>query len=296
MMKFLVLLLISVNCFASNDVELTIPSAVEVSPRSEITMYDIVEAKNLNEDTISDLKEIVINVAKTNILSKAELAKMLRPVKARFVLPGELKILKSQSSISRMEVERKVKNKIYSQCSICDVSVMISSVPQNMDSDWVLDLNIDLSKNTVMIPVFAMKNSSSKGWIVAEIKRYQKVPVLNQSVKIGDVLSMEMFSIEKRQMVNVRDTIQSVEAMLGMQAVHFLNAGQVVQFADVKKEQVLKKGQMVKAIAGSSSFEVAMSAEAQEAGSIGDVVKIKNLDSQKVFAAKIVERGVVRIE
>jgi flagella basal body P-ring formation protein FlgA len=81
-----------------------------------------------------------------------------------------------------------------------------------------------------------------------------------------------------------------------MQATRFLNAGQVVQFNDVKKEQLVKKGQMVKAIFGTSTFEVAISAEVQEAGSAGDVVKVKNLDSQKVFAAKIIDRGVVRIE
>lgn len=295
MIKFLVLFFISVSCFASGEVELTFPSAVEVSPRSEITMYDLVEAKNLSEDVMADLKEIVIET-KGNVLSKMELAKLLRPIKARFVLPGELKILKSHSAISRMEVERKIKNKLYSICSVCDVQVLISSVPQNLDSDWVMDLNIDMTKNTVMIPVFAIKNSSTKGWIVAEIKRYQKVPVLNQSVKIGDVLKNEMFTVEKRQMINVRDTIQSVESLMGMQAVHFLNAGQMVQFADVKKEMVLKKGQMVKAIAGTNAFEVAMTAEAQESGSVGDFVKVKNPDSQKVFAAKIIERGVVRIE
>ena len=53
---------------------------------------------------------------------------------------------------------------------------------------------------------------------------------------------------------------------------------------------------MVTAIVGNNSFEVVISAEAQEAGSVGDVVKVKNLDSQKVFAGKIVDRGVVRIE
>jgi flagella basal body P-ring formation protein FlgA len=296
MIKFLVLFLFSASCFASGEVELTIPSAVEVSPRSEITMFDIVEAKNLNEDTVEELQEIVISQNKSNVLSKSDLARLLRPIKARFVLPGELKILKSQSAISRMEVERKIKNKIYSQCAICDVQVLISSVPQNLESDWAMDLNIDLNKNNVMIPVYSTRNSSSKGWIVAEIKRYQKVPVLNQSVKVGDVLTEDMFSVEKRQMLNARETFQKPESLAGMQAVRFLNAGQTVQFNDVKKEQVLKKGQMVKAVAGSSDFEVAISAEAQESGSVGDVVKIKNLDSQKVFAARVVQRGVVRIE
>lgn len=293
MMNFFVCFLFSLSCFASRDVELVISSAVEVSPRSEITMYDIVEAKNINDEIVSDLKQILI---KQDFLTKAELAKMLRVVKARFVLPVELKIIRSRSSISRMEVERKIKNKIYSQCAVCNVQVQISSVPANMGSDWSLDLNIDLSKPTVMIPVFATKNIEAKGWIIAEIKRYQVVPVLNQSVKMGEVLSEEMVTMENRQMMHMRDTVQKPEAVVGMQASRFLNAGQILQYSDLKKETVLKKGQMVKAMFGSANFEVAVSAEAQESGAIGDVVKIKNMDSQKIFAAKIVERGIVRIE
>lgn len=296
MIKFLLCFLFSVSALASNEVEIVIPSAVEISPRAEINMYDVVEAKNMDEDMANELKAIVISESKSENISKTELAKMLRSIKAKFVLPVELKIIRSRSMISRMEVERKIKNKIYSQCTTCDVQVQIASVPSNMESDWTLDLNIDLTKNNLMVPVFATKNPETKGWIVADVKRYQSVPVLNRSVKIGDTLTEDMFSIEKRQLSSSRETVQKIEAVVGMQANRFLNAGQTLQFSDIKKEQVLKRGQMVRAVVGDGSFEVAISAEAQEAGAIGEVVKIKNLDSQKVFAAKIVERGLVRIE
>lgn len=294
--SFLMITLLIFN-LAYAEVEITVPSTVEVSPRSEISMYDVVETKNLDDSTLKQLQEIIIaDKAETTLLRKMDLARHLRSVKAKFILPNELKIIRSRGQISRLEVERKIKNKIDSECSGCEVQVMIANVPQNFESDWALDLNIDLNKKNVMIPVYSVGNSSQKGWIAVEIKRYQKVPVLNQPLKVGDVVTPEMLVFEKRELVNMRNTFMSLESLEGMQAVRFLNAGQVVQFGDVKKETVLKKGQMVKAVFGSSSFEVAISAEAQEGGSVGDVVKIKNLDSQKVFAAKIVERGVVRIE
>lgn len=291
----LIILLISSISMAA-EIELVFPSAVEVSPRSETNLYDLVEAQNINEETIAELQNIILQDNGINTLKKSELAKMLRPIKAKFVLPSELKIIRSRSAVSRMEVERKIKNKIHSKCENCDVQVQISSVPNKMESDWEMDLNIDLTKNTVMVPVFASKNPDLKGWIVAEIKRYQNVPVLNKTVKIGETLTEDMFIVEKRQINNSRDTIQKVASAVGMQASRYLNAGQTIQFADLKKEQILKKGQMVRAVVGGSDFEVAISAEAQEAGAVGDVVKIKNVDSQKVFAAKIVDRGIVRIE
>lgn len=288
--------LFSTECIALGEVELVFSSAVEVSPRPEVSIYDIVEAKNLDDDMANELKKIVIKDSSLNVLSKTELAKILRTIKARFVLPNDMKIIRSQSVISRMEVERKIKNKIYSNCSDCEVQVQISSVPNTMANDWTLDLNIDLTKSTLMVPIFSVKNSENRGWIVAEIKKYQNVPVLNKSVKIGEILTENMLTLEKREISNRRDTVLKIESVVGMQVTRFLNTGQIIQYTDLKKEQVLKKGQMVRAMVGGADFEVAISAEVQEAGAIGEIVKVKNLDSQKVFAAKIVDRGIVRIE
>lgn len=288
--------LFSTECMALREVELVFSSAVEVSPRPEVSIYDIVEAKNLDDDMANELKKIVIKDSSLNVLSKTELAKILRTIKARFVLPNDMKIIRSQSVISRMEVERKIKNKIYSNCSDCEVQVQISSVPNTMANDWSLDLNIDLTKSTLMVPIFSVKNSENRGWIIAEIKKYQNVPVLNKSVKIGEILTEDMLTLEKREVSSRRDAVLKIESVVDMQVTRFLNAGQIIQYTDLKKEQVLKKGQMVRAMVGGADFEVAISAEVQEAGAIGEIVKVKNLDSQKVFAAKIVDRGIVRIE
>lgn len=292
----ILVILFSISCLAVESSEVVIPSAVEVSPRTELTLYDVVEVKNMTEQISSELKNISLNKAQDKTISKAELIKLLRGVKARFVLPAELKIIPSKSSISRMEIERKIKNKLYSDCGACDIQLQISSVPNKMESDWEMDLNIDLSKNSAMIPIYAAKNSDLRGWVIVDIKRYEVIPVLNKIVKVGDVMNEDMFVMEKRKVINNRDVVKRIESVIGMQASRFLSAGQTISFSDLKKEVVLKKGQMVRAFVGGVDFEVAISAEAQESGSLGDMIKIKNLDSQKVFAAKIVDRGIVRIE
>ncbi len=295
MIKFLILLF-PILSFAKGASVLTFSSAIEVSPRAEIMAYDLVEAKNLSEEVISELKQVQIADSKTNRVDKLTLAKLLRPIKAHFILPAELKILRSHSPVSRMEVERKIKNHIHMNCGECEVQIQVSSVPSNLASDWNLDLNVDMSKISTLIPIFSARQPDKKGWVVAEIKRYQKVPVLNRSIKIGDVITPDLLVLEKRLITNLRETAQTMSSIDGMQAIRFMNAGQMILFSDLKKEQVMKKGQMVKAIIGNPAFEVSISAQVEESGSIGDVIKIRNLDSQKVFAAKVVERGLVRIE
>lgn len=292
----LLILLFPICSFANMQPELTFSSATEVSPRAEITVYDIVEARNATDEIISQMKSLKIADEKSVKIEKSDLAKTLRHLKAKFILPSEIKIVRSRNEVSRMEVERKIRNHLQVGCYGCDLQILVSSVPLNLASDWELDLNIDMAKNSSMIPIFSNSQPDKKGWVVAQIKRYQKVPVLNHAVKMGDVFSRDMFALEKRLLMNSRDTVMRVEAVEGMQAARYISAGQVLTYSDLKKENVVKRGQIVKVLAGNKSIEVSMSGQVEETGAIGDIVRVKNIDSQKMFAARVVDRGVVRIE
>lgn len=282
--------------WAQKQPEITFPSAVEVSPRSIITAYDVVETRFLTDDLTSELKAIELGNSTTLRIEKKDLIHKLRNLKAKFTLPSEMKFLKSRHPISRMELERKIKNQLTKTCADCDLQIQISSVPMNVTADWELDLNIDLSKNSVLIPIRSIHQTEKKGWIVGEIKRYQQVPVLTHAIKMGDVISADLITYEKRQLLNPREVITNSKQMLGMQAARYLNAGQVVTYSDLKKELILKKGQVVKAIVGHAFFEASISAQVEESGSVGDVIKVRNLDSQKIVVARVVDKGLVRIE
>lgn len=276
--------------------ELTFSSATEVSPRSVLTAFDIVEAKNLNDETASELKQIVVGDEKTSRIVSSELARQLRHLKAKFMLPTEVKIMRSSSQVSRMEVERKIRNQLQMHCSECEIRIQISSVPSQLASDWNLDLNIDLNKSTLLIPIFSVSQPDRKGWVSAEVKRYQQIPVLNRALKTSDVITQDVLSLEKRFVSSIREVVLNTESLVGMQVVRYMNAGQSFLFSDLKKENVVQRGQIIKAMMGNDTFEVSISAQVEESGAIGDVIKVKNLDSQKVFSAKVIERGLVRIE
>ncbi len=294
-LKFLVIFF-PLMALAQRQSEIVFPSAVEISPRSVITAFDVVETRNLTDELASELKSIELGNSTTVRIEKRELVHKLRNLKAKFILPSEMKFLKSRHLISRMELERKIKNQLTKTCADCDLQIQISSVPMNVSADWEMDLNVDLTKTSMMIPIQSTTQNDRKGWIVGQIKRYQQVPVLNRAVKMGDVITQDLVTIEKRQLLNARESVTNPEQLIGMQAARYLNAGQTISYADLKKEQVLKKGQMVKAMVGHAFFEVSISAQVEESGSIGDVIKIKNMDSQKVVAARVIDKGLVRIE
>ena len=171
-----------------------------------------------------------------------------------------------------------------------------NSVPKAVTPDWEMDLNIDLNKKTIMVPVYSTSEPDKKGWITAEVKKYATVAILNRDLKVGDSISESMIEFDMRYISPGSDPVLTRAAMLGMQTTKFISAGQVISFRDLKRETILKKGQIVKAVFGKDDFEVSISALAEESGSLGDVLKFKNIDSQKMFSAKVEDKGLVRIE
>ena len=294
---FFMTLIMTTVSFAQSEYkpEIILSSAIEVSPRKKITAYDLVESRHLSEETMEELKNIQLGDQTTKYISKSDFIKSLRNIDSKYRLPTEIKLLRSQSNVSRMEVERKIKNHLMMKCYSCEYTLLINSVPQAMTADWDLDLNIDFNKTSVMVPVFSTTQPDKKGWVVVEVRKYAMAPTLNRPLKVGDVVTASMITVEKR-LINRSDILIDTSQVIGLQANRFLNAGQLLSDRDLKKEQVMKKGQMVKALFGQQSLQITISAQADEAGAIGDVIRVKNLDSQRMFAARIVDRGLVEIE
>lgn len=276
--------------------EIIISSATEISPRDVITAYDIVETNNISRETLERLKNIVVATDKSARITKTDLIKKLRMVDSYFMFPSEVKLLRSKQFISRMEVERKIKNHLLANCKKCDFRININSVPKVVTSDWEMDLNVDLNKKTVMVPVYSVSQPDKKGWITAEVKKYVNVAILNRDLKFGEPITEAMITTDVRYVPAGADIVQTAEGLIGMQANKYIPAGEMINSRDLKRETVMKKGQIVKAVFGKEAFEVSISALAEESGAIGDVIKFKNMDSQKMFSAKIEEKGVVRIE
>lgn len=281
---------------AAKQGEIIISSATEISPRDVITAYDIVETNNISRETLERLKNIVVATDKSSTITKSDLIKKLRMVNSYFMFPSEVKLLRSKQLISRMEVERKIKNHLLANCKKCDFRININSVPKIVTSDWEMDLNVDLNKKTVMVPVYSVSQPDKKGWITAEVKKYVNVAVLNRDVKFGEPITEAMITTDVRYVPAGADVVLTAEGLIGMQPTKFMPAGEMINYRDLKRETVMKKGQIVKAVFGKEAFEVSISALAEESGAIGDVIKFKNVDSQKMFSAKIEEKGVVRIE
>ena len=187
--------------------EITIPSAIEISPRDTIRLYDVVETKNLDESMLEKLKEVLITVNSTGFIDRQDLIRKVKNFNSQFRLSNESKILKSKSTVSRMEIERKIKNHLLSKCATCEFTIQINSVPANIKSDWEIDTRIDMTKSILIVPVYSISDSTSKGQIIAEVKKFAQTPIVSQLIKSGDIISEDQIQYELRPIRSFSEVI-----------------------------------------------------------------------------------------
>jgi len=78
-----------------------------------------------------------------------------------------------------------------------------------------------------------------------------------------------------------------------MGAKRRIRANQILSPDLIDQPNAVKRGERVKIIATHDGISAAMSGEALEKGSLGDVIKVKNLSSGNTIEAKVLEVGVV---
>lgn len=279
----------------SSTGELIFASAIEISPRQQISLYDIVETRGASAELIETLKNRRIKY-QDNQISRVDLIHSLRGINAKFLLPQEIKLIRSQQNVSRMELERKIKNQLLARCADCEYQIQVQSVPQALGADWTVELNIDLAKETVMIPISDPLRKGANQWVVVEIRKYAEVPVAARNIVSQTSIDSSMYRLEKRVLRSTSDIVTTADELDAVISTRALTAGQTFSKRDLKKELIIKKNQIVKAQVEKDGFQIFITAVAEDSGAMGDLIRVKNLDSQKIIAAEVVGRGVVKID
>ncbi|UOE99922.1 flagellar basal body P-ring formation chaperone FlgA [Bdellovibrio reynosensis] len=305
---FLFVFLINLQVFARPEV--TIPSSVEISQRQLMRLSDIAEVTNANPELLSFLESIVIREDARELLlsQKLESQEILKKVFAAmksepglkklnpsFKIPAEVHVAFSQTPISRQEIERKLLNNLRTRCSECEYKVTIQSTPVPSTKQWELDFSELTGKGGFLLPVRDGDLKQLK-WISGTIRVSQLTPVANRLILQNERVQPGDVRMAMTDVTYSKDTVLRIEDIQGQLAVRSLPLGTPVWSSDLKREPAAKRGQIVKAILGDDSFEVSVNMQAEDNGFVGDLVKVKNLETQKVLSGIVIEKGVVKLQ
>ena len=89
--------------------------------------------------------------------------------------------------------------------------------------------------------------------------------------------------------------ISADQDLSGFELAQAVQAGKPISRKDLVERSLVRKGQFVDAVANEGGLNIRMRAQAIEAGPAGAVIRVRNLDSQKVFFAQVINENQVQV-
>lgn len=115
-----------------------------------------------------------------------------------------------------------------------------------------------------------------------------QIPVLSMPKAIDDIIRADDITFqpfpEKRA---GGDVIRDKNQIIGMAARRNLAAGVPIRLIDLRKEQLVKRGEMVTVTFRQGALEITAAGKAIESGALNEVIKVTNLSTNRTVDGKV---------
>ncbi|MBA0035853.1 flagellar basal body P-ring formation protein FlgA [Pantoea sp. BIGb0393] len=137
------------------------------------------------------------------------------------------------------------------------------------------------------------------GWEIAVTVKpdvYLPILVAKNTLDRGRQLAASDVEIKKRNVVGLRDGFMTKpDEAIGFTLKKRVRELQAIAPAHLDQPVMIERGQQVVMIAEQDGVQARMMGEALKKGRKGDIIKVRNLQSQRVVSARVDDRGVVRM-
>lgn len=133
-----------------------------------------------------------------------------------------------------------------------------------------------------------------------DVQLFQSVAVAKQRIERGQPLTKESVYFERRPADGAADPLIESTSLAGAKAKRTILPTQVISAADVEfgaedNPVLVKQRDVVKMLVRAGGLRIAASGEALQDGRAGQMIRVRNVDSQNIVLGRVVDRSVVEI-
>jgi flagellar basal body P-ring formation protein FlgA len=129
-------------------------------------------------------------------------------------------------------------------------------------------------------------NCSIMREVLVSMRRYNR----------AESVSSDDFQIQTRDILDLSGVpTRTTDSLDGMQTRGPISEGQVLCTRDIEEKPLIRRGQVVEAIAIEGKMRIAVKATAMEDGREGDLISVRNTSSNKDIQAKILNDHTVQV-
>lgn len=216
-------------------------------------------------------------------------------------IPEVIRLRAIHNYLYPSDIRYQIRQRAQSRCGDCDVIFEDLMIPDVSNMGEILSWKLDLTplKNYASFAVPLILETSKGRHIVHVTGRlglYQEALVAKRLLRLGEKISPLDVESRKVNIAFAKDGLAQKEQLSGSVANRVISVGQTIFMGDLRKETIVQRGESVKLLIGNDSFEVIFAGIAQEAGSLGDRIRVKSAESNKILTGILVDKAVVRVE
>lgn len=178
-----------------------------------------------------------------------------------------------------------------------DVLLEFSDIKKKIDPKIIFDeVKVLPSENRIRkgmqfikCGLFYKSNFVKAVSIRVKIRIFQSVVV--GSAKLGRhiILEPRHLSLVRRETTKVRKEIHtSFDALLGLRTTRLIQAGEILTKDLVESLPLISRGSVVEILFEKGALNIVMSGTAREDGRLGEKIRVKCLESRKVFRGEVI--------
>ncbi|MFN9067396.1 MAG: flagellar basal body P-ring formation chaperone FlgA, partial [Bdellovibrionales bacterium] len=212
----------------------------------------------------------------------------------RFQIPEKI-VFEKKPDAEKELIRARINNRLKVKCTDCDFNIRITHLPPQLHSS----LRFDFRKLPLSGP-FMISLTNNQGdatsWISGQIQTQRPVVKTTRFLEAQESLRESDLTLASTDVTFAKDYYTNPKELIGKKLSRALSAQTVLSSQEIARDVDVKQGQTVKAKAGSENFEVIIQAVALDSGAIGDVIRIRNPNYQKMMSARVIEPGLVEIQ
>ena len=120
-------------------------------------------------------------------------------------------------------------------------------------------------------------------------------PVLTQSVERGEIITEENIGYIETVEPRTQYFVTDAGDLIGQEARRPLAAGEPLRSADLTTPVLIKKGAIITLNYVLNGLRLSHQGVAMDNGSAGDIITVKNIQSERVLKAVVEQRGLARV-
>ena len=125
---------------------------------------------------------------------------------------------------------------------------------------------------------------------------FEHVVVLTQPLQHGETITQNHLNLVRTNVSSLHGNyLTQFDAVLNKQALRTLTTGTILLAKDFIEAKLIKRGEHVIITAVKSGIEIRMNGIAQSDGSRGQVIRVKNQNSERIINATVIDIGQVSV-